>query len=138
MLMLGDRRRSADGCAGAAGSTDTRWFLLLCQIATPIGFIAVIAGWAVTEVGRQPWTVYGLLRTAQSVSPSLTGIDVADLAARLHGGLSLHVSLGRASDVARSCAKVRASPKSPIRPSRPDGPRRRSWPARIVGGGQEP
>jgi cytochrome d ubiquinol oxidase subunit I len=30
-----------------------------------------------TEVGRQPWTVYGLLRTADSVSPSLTGTDVA-------------------------------------------------------------
>jgi len=51
-------------------------FLLLCQIATPIGFIAVIAGWVVTEVGRQPWTVYGLLRTADSVSPSLTGSNV--------------------------------------------------------------
>ncbi len=57
--------------------TDAPLFLLLCQIATPIGFVAVIAGWAVTEVGRQPWTVYGLLRTAASVSPSLTGRDVA-------------------------------------------------------------
>jgi cytochrome d ubiquinol oxidase subunit I len=56
--------------------TDTPLFLLLCQFLTPIGFFAVIAGWLVTEVGRQPWTVYGLLRTAQSVSPSLTGIDV--------------------------------------------------------------
>ena len=36
----------------------------------------MLAGWAVTEVGRQPWTVYGLLRTADSVSPSLTGVDV--------------------------------------------------------------
>jgi hypothetical protein len=57
--------------------TDTPLFLLLCQIATPIGFVAIIAGWAVTEVRRQPWTVYGLLRTAASVSPSLTGRDVA-------------------------------------------------------------
>ena len=38
--------------------------------------MAVIAGWVTTEVGRQPWTVYGLLRTADSVSPSLTGRDV--------------------------------------------------------------
>ena len=37
----------------------------------------MIAGWCVTEVGRQPWTVYGLFRTAQSVSPSLTSYDVA-------------------------------------------------------------
>lgn len=35
----------------------------------PAGFVAVLAGWVVTEVGRQPFTVYGLLRTAQSVSP---------------------------------------------------------------------
>src|SRR5580698_10544605 len=56
--------------------TDTPLFLRLCQLLTPIGFFAVIAGWAVTEVGRQPWTVYGLLRTAQSVSPSLSGTDV--------------------------------------------------------------
>ncbi len=53
------------------------WFLRLCQWVAPLGFVAVIAGWVTTEVGRQPWTVYGLLRTADSVSPSLTGIDVA-------------------------------------------------------------
>lgn len=56
---------------------DARWFLWLCTLASPLGFVAVLAGWATTEVGRQPWTVYGLLRTADSVSPSLTGIDVA-------------------------------------------------------------
>jgi len=55
---------------------DTDWFLRLCQYAAPIGFISVIAGWVTTEVGRQPWTVYGLLRTTHSVSPSLTGLDV--------------------------------------------------------------
>jgi cytochrome bd ubiquinol oxidase subunit I len=55
----------------------SRWFLLVCQAAAPLGFVAVIAGWVTTEVGRQPWTVYGLLRTADSVSPSLTGTDVA-------------------------------------------------------------
>jgi cytochrome d ubiquinol oxidase subunit I len=35
----------------------------------PAGFIAVLAGWITTETGRQPFTVYGLLRTAESVSP---------------------------------------------------------------------
>jgi cytochrome bd ubiquinol oxidase subunit I len=53
------------------------WYLRACEWAAPLGFIAVLAGWATTEVGRQPWTVYGLLRTADSVSPSLTGLDVA-------------------------------------------------------------
>jgi cytochrome bd ubiquinol oxidase subunit I len=56
---------------------DTPFFLRLCELAAPVCFIAVIAGWLVTEVGRQPWTVYGLLRTAASVSPSLTSFDVA-------------------------------------------------------------
>jgi cytochrome bd ubiquinol oxidase subunit I len=51
-------------------------FLWLLQYTAPLGFIAVISGWIVTEVGRQPWTVYGMLRTADSVSPSLTGNDV--------------------------------------------------------------
>jgi cytochrome d ubiquinol oxidase subunit I len=55
----------------------SRWFLLLCTIVAPAGFLAVLAGWITSEVGRQPWTVYGLLRTADSVSPSLTGTDVA-------------------------------------------------------------
>jgi cytochrome d ubiquinol oxidase subunit I len=54
----------------------SRWFLTVCQFSMPLGFLAVLAGWATTEVGRQPWTVYGLLRTADSVSPSLTGGDV--------------------------------------------------------------
>jgi cytochrome d ubiquinol oxidase subunit I len=55
---------------------DARWFLRSCVLASPLGFLAVLAGWATTEVGRQPWTVYGLLRTADSVTPSLTGFDV--------------------------------------------------------------
>lgn len=55
---------------------DAGWFLLSCQVASPLGFLAVLAGWTTTEVGRQPWTVYGLMRTADSVSPSLTGADV--------------------------------------------------------------
>jgi cytochrome bd ubiquinol oxidase subunit I len=55
---------------------ETDWFLRLCQWIAPLGFVAVLAGWTVTEVGRQPWTIYGLLRTAHSVTPSLTGADV--------------------------------------------------------------
>lgn len=52
------------------------WYLVLCEWMGPVGFAAVLAGWTTTEVGRQPWTVYGLMRTADSVSPSLTGWDV--------------------------------------------------------------
>ena len=55
---------------------NTIWFLKALKWATPLGFIAVVAGWTTTETGRQPWTVYGVMRTAHSVTPSLTGIDV--------------------------------------------------------------
>jgi cytochrome bd ubiquinol oxidase subunit I len=51
-------------------------FMKMCVITSPLGFVAVLSGWSITEVGRQPWTVYGLLRTADSVTPSLTGSDV--------------------------------------------------------------
>ncbi len=44
----------------------------------PAGFIALLSGWTVTEVGRQPFTVYGMLRTADSVSPiALPGVAVS-------------------------------------------------------------
>ena len=55
---------------------ESRWYIWACQFTIPLGFIAVLAGWTTTEEGRQPWTVYGLLRTADSVTPSLTGHDV--------------------------------------------------------------
>jgi cytochrome d ubiquinol oxidase subunit I len=44
-------------------------FLRLCFLSGPLGFVAVITGWITAEVGRQPYTVYGLLRTVDSVSP---------------------------------------------------------------------
>ena len=48
---------------------NTRWLLRWAIAMGPSGLIAVTAGWIVTECGRQPFTVYGLLRTADSVSP---------------------------------------------------------------------
>lgn len=47
----------------------TRWFQLWCMAMTPSGFIALLAGWFITEVGRQPYTIYGVLRTDASASP---------------------------------------------------------------------
>jgi cytochrome d ubiquinol oxidase subunit I len=47
--------------------------------ASPLGFLAVLSGWFVTEVGRQPWTVYGVLRTADAVSPVPGGIVLSSL-----------------------------------------------------------
>lgn len=48
---------------------DTRWLFKLFVLATPVGFIALEAGWTVTEVGRQPWIIHGVLRTADAVTP---------------------------------------------------------------------
>ncbi|WP_321394868.1 cytochrome ubiquinol oxidase subunit I [Emcibacter sp.] len=48
---------------------DCPLFHRLAVVMGPTGFICVLAGWIVTEVGRQPWTIYGLLRTEDSVSP---------------------------------------------------------------------
>lgn len=45
------------------------WLLRALVLAAPMGFIAVEAGWTVTEVGRQPWIVSGVVRTAQAVTP---------------------------------------------------------------------
>ena len=57
----------------------------------PTGFIAILCGWFTAEVGRQPWVVYGLLRTKDAVTPSLTTGDVlfslALLRSRLRRGL---------------------------------------------------
>jgi cytochrome d ubiquinol oxidase subunit I len=55
----------------------TRWYLWAAFLSFPSGFVAVLAGWFTAEVGRQPWVVYGLLRTKDAVTPSLTTADVA-------------------------------------------------------------
>lgn len=48
---------------------ECRWFQRLVVAMGPFGFVALIAGWITTEAGRQPWVVYGVLRTADAVSP---------------------------------------------------------------------
>ena len=61
------------------GPEHKRPFLWACVIMGPSGFVAVIAGWIVAEVGRQPYVVYGLLRTADAVSPLGSGSVSASL-----------------------------------------------------------
>jgi len=46
-----------------------RRFLRAVAIGTPMGFLAIEAGWIVTELGRQPWVIYGVMRTADAVTP---------------------------------------------------------------------
>ena len=67
---------------------DERWFLRALATITPFGFIATEAGWIVTEVGRQPWVVQGVMRTADAVTP-MPGLIVPMLSFTL-----LYIALG--------------------------------------------
>jgi cytochrome d ubiquinol oxidase subunit I len=57
----------------------------------PLPFLAGVAGWITTEMGRQPWIVQGLLTTAQGISPNLT---VADVMTSLVGFTLVYGALG--------------------------------------------
>ena len=71
-------------------TTPILWAILL---AAPLGMVAVEAGWTVTEVGRQPWIVQGVLRTAETVTP-VPGLWVSLLAyTALYLGLGVVVVL---------------------------------------------
>lgn len=48
---------------------DGKWFLRSLVIAAPAGMLAIEAGWTVTELGRQPWIIYGIMRTSEAVTP---------------------------------------------------------------------
>ena len=58
---------------------DTRWYLQYVQYAWPLGFIAILAGWYTTEIGRQPWIAHGILRTADAASPVHAGAVLTTL-----------------------------------------------------------
>lgn len=70
---------------------DDRPFLRAVLLASPLGFIALEAGWTVTEVGRQPWIMQGVMRTAESVTP-MPGLVVSFvLFSLLYVGLAITV-----------------------------------------------
>jgi cytochrome d ubiquinol oxidase subunit I len=65
------------------GPESSRLYLRAAILMGPAGFVAVIAGWMVAEVGRQPWVIWGILRTADAVSPVRTGAVATSLLAFL-------------------------------------------------------
>jgi cytochrome d ubiquinol oxidase subunit I len=69
----------------------TRWFQWTAIVAIAFPFIAMTAGWVLTEVGRQPWIVQGLLKTAQANSPSVSG---AMIGISLFVFVALYIVLG--------------------------------------------
>ena len=58
---------------------ETRWFLKALAASWPAGFVAILAGWWVTETGRQPWIAHGILRTADAASPVSAGAVLTTL-----------------------------------------------------------
>jgi cytochrome d ubiquinol oxidase subunit I len=83
-------------------------FLRLVAFSTPLGFLAVEAGWVVTEVGRQPWIIYGIMKTRDAVTP-MPGLLYAWLASLLVYALLIAVV---AMILRRLIAKAEGAPSS--------------------------
>jgi cytochrome d ubiquinol oxidase subunit I len=103
---------------------ESSWYLRLCTWSGAAGFIAVLAGWTTTEVGRQPWVVYRLMRTRDAVTPSLTPFDVAlSLAAYALAYLFIfgggYILLRRLIRIGPSLATDREEFEVEMRPMRP-------------------
>ncbi len=90
----------------------SRWLLRAIVAATPLGFLAVEAGWMVTELGRQPWIIQGVLRTADAVTP-MPGLVVPFTAFTL-----LYLGLGTIV-VLLLVRQMRHSPYIPVRSDEP-------------------
>ncbi len=71
------------------GLSARRWLLRALVLAAPLGFVALEAGWTVTEVGRQPWIVYGVMRTGEAVTPARGVHATLALFTLLYLGLAL-------------------------------------------------
>jgi cytochrome d ubiquinol oxidase subunit I len=59
----------------------TRWFLRALVLMTPSGVLATLGGWYLAETGRQPWVIYGMLRTVDAVSPVPARVLLSSFAA---------------------------------------------------------
>lgn len=97
---------------------DWRWLHRFAAAMAPAGFVAVICGWVTTEVGRQPWVIYGLMRTRDAVSPiaapgvtgSLVAFVIVYFAVFGAGTLYILRLMARAPEEGEA-----EEPKSPIR-----------------------
>ncbi|GLW96717.1 cytochrome ubiquinol oxidase subunit I [Microtetraspora sp. NBRC 16547] len=109
----GRRHDSRTGEKRAAAPVPS-WFARACVLALPLPMMAIIAGWLLSEIGRQPWTVQGELLTAASVSP---GVSLAEVAISLSVFTVLYGVLAVA-EAALLVRHVKAGPEQP--PTIPD------------------
>jgi cytochrome d ubiquinol oxidase subunit I len=117
---------------------DWPWLHRAALVMAPSGFVAVIAGWVTTEVGRQPWTVYGLLRTADSAAP----LDAPAVAASLIAFIVVYFAVFGAGTVYILKLMARPPNEGPPQPHEsadPAGPIRTAGitPAPAIEGGHD-
>jgi cytochrome bd ubiquinol oxidase subunit I len=93
---------------------DSKWFLRVLIAAAPLGFIAIETGWIVTEVGRQPWIIYGVMRTSEAVTP-MPGLIVPFITFTL---LYIFLALVTVWLLLRQVAASPRDPKTPAQEAR--------------------
>lgn len=113
-LWLTRRRRRGTSAATRAPREIPTWFARFCVLALPLPTVAMIAGWLLSEIGRQPWTVQGELLTAASVSP---GVSLAEVAVSLAVFTTLYGALALAEAILLT-RHVKAGPE-PAAPTAP-------------------
>ncbi|WP_406313451.1 cytochrome ubiquinol oxidase subunit I [Streptosporangium sp. NBC_01639] len=115
-LWLTRRRRRVPGPPRAVPA----WFARICLLALPLPTVAMVSGWLLSEIGRQPWTVQGELLTAASVSP---GVSLTEVAVSLAVFTALYGVLAVAEAVL-IVRHVKAGPEpvspAPLAPPSPD------------------
>ncbi|MDA8292676.1 MAG: cytochrome ubiquinol oxidase subunit I [Actinomycetota bacterium] len=94
---------------------ESRWFLRAAMAGMALPFLANASGWVFTEMGRQPWLVYGLLKTLHGVSPTVSTVDVA---ATLVGFVALYTAIG----VVDAVLMVRAARRDLVAPEDDEHP----------------
>jgi cytochrome d ubiquinol oxidase subunit I len=87
---------------------DGRWFLRAAVVAGPASFVAIEAGWIVTEVGRQPWIVQGVMRTADAVT-TRPGVGL-----QLGATIAVYVLLAFACS--KLLLRLARTPRGPVEP----------------------
>ncbi|MBB4130496.1 MULTISPECIES: cytochrome ubiquinol oxidase subunit I [unclassified Xanthomonas] len=100
-----------------------RWLLATWRWMLPSGFIALVSGWFVTEMGRQPYVVYGLLRTADAVGPQSTLMTAISLAVYVAGyafvfgwGIWYLVKIGKIGPTPHDAPQLDHGEHTPARP----------------------
>ena len=104
---------------------DTPWLARASVAMGPMGFVAVLAGWITTEVGRQPFTVYGLMRTSESLSPIAAPAVATSLLAFIVVyfcvfGVGVLYILRMMADTPRKGAKEGLRDDGPLRAAKPN------------------